>query len=446
MKKAIAAMCCCGIAVATMGCGGLTAAQRDLNIASFDHVWETVRDRHFDADFNGVDWDAMRAEYRPQIVEAKDMDTARGAMGAMLGCLGQSHFGIIPAAAYASIDNDKGGSEDADPSSPGSDPDSKDDSEDGGNIGVDLRVLDGQAVVTAVYSDSAAALAGVKRGWVVQAIDDREVQDAIETIDDAYADSTLRDLIVVRAISRRFRGPVGQSVDVRFLDTADAPVQLELKRSARRGKPTRLMNMPEQFVWIDHHRVEGDVGYVRFNGFFHPSYLMGEFSTAMTGFMDAAGVIIDLRGNPGGIGALSMGMAGWLIPEKDQYLGTMSTRSNELRFVVFPRAVTFDGPVAVLIDGLSASTSEIFAGGLRDLGRARLFGSTTAGAALPSVIERLPNGDGFQYAIANYISGGGAMLEGDGVTPHDSVQLTRQGLIDGKDDVVQAALKWIRTQ
>ena len=77
--------------------------------------------------------------------------------------------------------------------------------------------------------------------------------------------------------------------------------------------------------------------------------------------------------------------------------------------------------LAILVDGCSASTSEIFAGGLQDVKRARVFGTHTAGAALPSVISKLPNGDGFQYAIANYISVGGKPLEGIGVTPDDGV-------------------------
>jgi carboxyl-terminal processing protease len=100
----------------------------------------------------------------------------------------------------------------------------------------------------------------------------------------------------------------------------------------------------------------------------------------------------------------------------------------------------------VLVDGNSASTSEILAGGLKDLGRARVFGTKSAAAALPSIIERLPNGDGFQYAIANYISKGGKPLEGLGVVPDDEVLLTRKALLQGHDSVVDAALEWIKKQ
>jgi carboxyl-terminal processing protease len=124
----------------------------------------------------------------------------------------------------------------------------------------------------------------------------------------------------------------------------------------------------------------------------------------------------------------------------------MYLRTAALNFIINPRAGAFAGPVAVLVDGSSASTAEIFAGGLKDLGRARVFGTRSAGAALPSVITTLPNGDGFQYAIANYISAGGQALEANGVITDLEVKLTRATLLAGHDAVIDAALDWIRKQ
>ena len=91
-------------------------------------------------------------------------------------------------------------------------------------------------------------------------------------------------------------------------------------------------------------------------------------------------------------------------------------------------------------------TSEIFAGGLKDLKRARIFGTRTAAAALPSIIERLPNGDGFQFAIANYLSEGGKPLEGLGVIPDVEAPPTREALLQGKDPAQDAAVHWIESQ
>jgi carboxyl-terminal processing protease len=111
--------------------------------------------------------------------------------------------------------------------------------------------------------------------------------------------------------------------------------------------------------------------------------------------------------------------------------------------VVFPRPAPFRGPLAILVDGCSASTAEILAAGMQDLKRARVFGMRSAGAALPSVFERLPNGDGFQYAIANYISEGGKQLEGAGVIPDEIAGPSRRELLEGRDPALDRALAWI---
>ena len=98
----------------------LTAAQKELNLESFQVVWETVRDKHYDADLNGLDWNAIREEYRPRVVQAERMPEVRAAMREMLDRLGQSHFGIIPASAYESIDGKD--DEDKDDGADGDDP------------------------------------------------------------------------------------------------------------------------------------------------------------------------------------------------------------------------------------------------------------------------------------------------------------------------------------
>jgi len=192
--------------------------------------------------------------------------------------------------------------------------------------------------------------------------------------------------------------------------------------------------------------IDQNIGYIAFNGFLDPINVMPAFNNAMKSFMDADGLIIDIRGNPGGVGDMAMGMAGWLVAEKNRRLGTLYMRDNELKVVVNPRANTYTGPVVIIVDGLSTSCSEIFSGGLKDLGRARIFGSRTGGAALPSIIEKLPNGDGFQYAFANYRSEGGEVLEGAGVTPDEEVVPTREALLQGRDLVLETAVAWIRSQ
>ena len=169
------------------------------------------------------------------------------------------------------------------------------------------------------------------------------------------------------------------------------------------------------------------------NVFFDAINVMKQFGEAIEANRDADGLIIDLRGNPGGLGMMSFAIANWFVTEPGKKLGTLITRSATANFPLNPRARPFKQPVAVLVDELSMSTSEILAGGMQDLKLARIFGSRTPGAALPSVVELLPNGDRFQFAIANYISAGGKPLEGVGVVPDENTPLTRAALLEGRD-------------
>jgi carboxyl-terminal processing protease len=112
---------------------------------------------------------------------------------------------------------------------------------------------------------------------------------------------------------------------------------------------------------------------------------------------------------------------------------------------VYPQSHGFAGPVAILMDGQSASTSEILAAGLKEHQRARIFGVTSAGAALPSIFKTLPNGALLQYAVADVKTPSGALLEGNGVVPDEPVTVTRADLSAGRDPVMEAARRWIAT-
>lgn len=399
----------------------LFADEKQLNIASFEKVWTTIRDKHWEKNPGGLDWNAIHQEFRPKIEKAETTDQARQVMRDMLARLKETHFAIFPATVYNDVDVEAGGD---------------------GTPGIDVRVLAGQAIVTDIDPGSPAEKAGVRRGWAVQSVNGKELAPAIEKLS---ADPEVHEIMLERAILAHLSGPVGGALHVVVLDGTNQNRAVDLTLGEPRGNPSKFGNLPTEYVWIESKKM-GNTGYVRFNMFLDLVRVMAGFSSAVENCLHCDGFIVDLRGNPGGIGGMAMGMAGFLVDKQDQRLGTMYLRDATIKFGINPRANVFTGPVAILVDGSSASTSEIFAGGLKDLGRARIFGTRTAAAALPSIIEKLPNGDGFQYAIANYISEGGKPLEGNGVVPDAEVKLTRQALLSGHDPVVDAALDWIEKQ
>lgn len=419
----------------------LTPEQKQRNLASFDYVWKTVRDKHWDPKLNGLDWEAVRNELRPKAEKAATTAEARALMSQMLNRLGQSHFAILPRDIYQALEKpaDKTGAADT-KAGAGLERSGA------GTAGLDIRVVDGHALIIKVDEQAPAAKLGVKPGWLVVKVRDQEIAALIERARKTYKGSTLLELRLSRAVEGRLTGKEGEKIPVVFRDGADKDVTLDVPLMKPAGRVAGLGHLPGTHVRVEARRLEGNVGYVALNAFFDPVHVRKEFEKALWTTPRPDALILDLRGNPGGIGGMAMGIGNWFVRKPDQKLGTMKLRNATINFVLNPQAETFTGPVAVLIDGCSASTSEILAGGLKDLKLAHVFGTRTAGAALPSLIERLPNGDGFQFAIANYISSGGQVLEGTGVAPDVEVKPDRKVLLAGRDPVVDAALTWIKAQ
>jgi carboxyl-terminal processing protease len=217
------------------------------------------------------------------------------------------------------------------------------------------------------------------------------------------------------------------------------------------GEVVNYGQLPPIHVRFDsqrHSSGAGCVGIIRFNIFMTP--VMPRFEDAMANMRDCSGVVLDLRGNLGGLGAMVMGISGHYF-EKAETLGTMRIREATMRYVANPVRVSrsgqpmqpFDGRVAVVIDELSASTTEILAAALQRLGRARVFGVPSAGQALPALLTRLPNGDRLMYVIGDFAGPGGKRVEGAGVIPDEPVPLTRNALLAGRDEALLAAFRWI---
>ena len=404
------------------GVDRLTPEQKRLNIESFEHVWTTVRDKHWDPKLGGLDWQGVHDELRPRLERAATMEQAREAMEDMLSRLKQTHFDIVPAAVYEEMDGGGKGE---------------------GRTGIEVRVVEGRALVVSTEPDSPAAKSGVKPGWEIERVDGKPLDPGLRKIDRNFRDSTLHDLMLEQAVLTRLAGSEGSRVKVSLREAQGRNTTIEMERARPRGAEFSFGNLPPLYFWVEARKARPDVGYIRFNLFFAPETLNKAVENAVKDCATCRGFVVDLRGNLGGIGGLAPGVAGWFLDTPGLRLGDMLLRTTKLKFVVFPRPTVFRGPLAILVDGCSASTSEIFAGGMQDLKRARVFGMRSAGAALPSMFERLPNGDGFQYAIANYISEGGKQLEGAGVIPDEIAGPSRRELLEGRDPALDRALAWI---
>ncbi|MBK9163957.1 MAG: PDZ domain-containing protein [Acidobacteria bacterium] len=391
------------------------AAKRRID--SFEKVWSTVNDKHYDPTFGGVDWASVKVKYEPLARAAKNDDELHDVLRKMLAELKLSHFGIHSG-------NPEFGSG-------------------AGEVGVELKSLRSGMTIFRVDLSSAAAKSGLKPGMIITSIDGKTSVDMIEKLESAIAGRDLtegsRRIYRERMFEAALGGKPGSEVKIGIQELGKEPRTVSVTREEFAGEYSQpLGNFPAQPMKFESRRLEGNIGYISFNMWVIAQ--MPKLRAAMREHAEAAGIIIDLRGNPGGVGGMASGLAGMMLKE-ELSLGSMRSRESGMKFSVFPQPGAFNGPVAVLIDHGSGSTSEIFAAGLQDAGRITLIGERTAGAVLPSFFEKLPTGATFQYAVSDYRSPKDVLVEGRGVEPDIKAELDGESLAKGIDSQLQRAVE-----
>jgi carboxyl-terminal processing protease len=410
----------------------LPAAQASKASETFDAAWTIIRDSHFDPGMNGVDWPAVKAELAPRAARAQSDGELRDVIREMLARLGLSHFALIPSGRDSAV------SVPVDLS---------------GDPGFEVRLVGQELLVTQVEPNSGAAAAGVKPGWRLLSLDAMPVADLLGRLPSAMPER-LRQVELWRMIENRARGPVGSQASLMF-ENGHHDIGIAIERRAESGQPATVGNLPTMYVRVDQEERRtprgARVGVIRFNVWM-PA-VDPKFQQAMDQYRAASGIVIDLRGNPGGLAAMIMGISGHFLTERKP-LGTMKTRDADLQFAANPRLVNgagqrvepFAGPVAILVDAMTGSASECFAGGMQAVKRARVFGQTSMGQALPAFFDKLPNGDVLIHATGDFVTADGTRLEGRGVVPDEIVPLVRSELLAGRDRTLDAALTWIDQQ
>ena len=446
MVKAVALVL---VATGAMGCASLPPAPAadalqtipsSVALSTFDTVWTVVRNTYVDTAFVASRWMAVRDSLRPRASLITNRQDLSDLLATTLKRIPDSHFYIIPEAAANA--NDVADSVGA-----------------GGTTGLSIRAVGDRGVAWRVEPGSPAEKGGITAGQTVAKIGERDVSSALRQVQALPAPARPRALSeVLYSLNHALSPSVGATVHARVGLPSGKLVDHALVAVPVTGTVSQFGNLPPIAGNVVVRRLSSFgaasdlpcVGLIAFN-IWLPA-LVPELEKGMDHVSDCTGVVIDLRGNPGGVGAMVMGFGGYFVDSVIS-LGTMRSRQLALRFAMNPRRVKtdgspagpFHGPLAILVDAMTASTSEIFATGMQRIGRARVFGERSAGEALPAMMDRLPSGDVFVHAVADFTDPDGKRIEGAGVMPDEITPLSGKDLAEGRDAALEAAMRWIRS-
>jgi carboxyl-terminal processing protease len=399
----------------------------DVNvwIASYDTVWQTVNENHFDSTFGGLDWNEIYSRYHELVSNVEDDASFIKVVNSMLAELKLSHYAVFHMKKISASGSPLVST---------------------GSIGLDIRLLDNRAVVTSVKSGFPAADAGLKPGYVVESIDGVPVEQIIaEAQDRAVPIYNERKILsdISDDICGRFFGDAGTLISLTFRDELNTLHEAKLVKKQRFGETIIDESLPPFYVDFHNERLEGNIGYVSFTAFLPP---VGEhFGQVIDTMGDMRGLIIDIRGNPGGMHEVGEAIVSKLI-QKETLFSIFRYRDRTEEVVVKPNGKIYDGPVVVMIDVMNASASERFSGCIQSIGRAVIIGERSSGSVGPSDVKILPNGASFMYLIAQSLTPDGTVLEGHGVIPDITVGLDRQALLRGQDTQLDRAIDYIKSK
>jgi len=403
----------------------LSCTTRYRNMHSFETVWQTVNQVHYDPTFGGVDWKAVHEQYKPQIAAAENKEESFLLINHMLFELNLSHLlAVYPddLRRYMPVLFAEG------------------------DIGVDVRLLDGEAVITLVRSGTPAAQAGLRPGLVIERIDGKPVEQIIqegETLLIPPFNPRNRLNNLSGYISGYIYGPAKTEVKINFRDKDGKGKETVIHRKSRGRGIVAMEAMPPYFVEFEARRLGQNIGYFWFNHWADP--VDTKFIAALASMHDVRGLIIDLRGNPGGFLSVVHTITKHLLAEKTR-VSSWKFKNQRVEYSFDAARNAYLGPVVVLIDVRSTSASEYFAGSMQSIHRAVIIGERSPGYLLIANWKKLSNGTSFMYAFAQPIMPDGKIIEGNGVVPDIEVKLDRNALLKGKDTQLEAAVKYIKTK
>ena len=362
----------------------------------YDRAWKLINAKYVDDTQNQQNWERWRHKYDNVI---KDEQDAYVAIATMVDSLGDVYTKFLTPKEY------KEESESIQGSLKG--------------IGVQIGVREGKLLIIAPLEDTPGERAGLKSEDEILEINGKSTKG-----------------ITVEAAADAIRGPEGTKVELLVKRKNEEPKLYTIERAN-----IELKSVSTKAPKIG--KVDDNLGYIRLSSFLSRN-AASEFQEALNKYRDKDGIIVDLRSNPGGLLTNAIYIADMFLSskvivstvDKDGYKDTQNSLAQ----------VVTNQPVVVLINGGSASASEILSGALKDNKRAIIVGKKSFGKGLVQEINKLPDGSALHITIQKYLTPNGSDINKKGITPDYVVDITEKDIEANKDPQLEKACEVLQQQ
>lgn len=350
----------------------------------FDYTWQLIKNEYYDPNYNNQYWSRWKKHYSGKI---KTNDDVKVAIETMLASLDDPYSRFMTKEEFAqqnsSIASKFSG------------------------IGVNIVNDAGKIRIISVLENTPAQFADIKVDDIIISIDDKKVSG-----------------LSLAEVSNLVKGPINTFVSVDILRNNEI-----IKKKIIRK---------EIIIKTVKSSVEEDIGYIQISSFISNS-TPNEFLEALENTNNTKGLIIDLRGNTGGLLPNAVFISNLFMPNGNKIVSIVGRNGYHYDVIAQDNNIEIDKPLVLLVDGSSASASEIFSGAMKDYHRAKLVGTKTYGKGMVQKIIPMPNETGINLTIAKYLTPNGNDINKLGIEPDIVEPITKADIIDKKDPQLEKA-------
>jgi carboxyl-terminal processing protease len=283
-------------------------------------------------------------------------------------------------------------------------------------IGAHVAMSDGLLTIVSTFKGQPAEQAGLRRGDMVLQVDDTPIEN----------------MSVYEAINL-IRGPAG------------TPVRLTVAREGQEQFEVELVRARIDIPVVESELRDDGIAHVTLYDFSSDASVKLADALQELQAQDPKGLVLDLRSNPGGWLHEAVNVAGLFLPRDELVLIERMKDGTETPYRSPDKPVVPELPMVVLVDGGSASASEIVAGALQDHGRATLVGEQTFGKGSVQWPHELSNGAELRVTVARWFTPNDRAIHGEGLAPDIEVKLTQEDYEAGRDPQLERAAQYLLT-